>query len=170
MTVEVISGNPGHGASVASRVSNRIDAAFQREELAGLRLAVRARLAALAVIGLWLIWLVGLPEALYYEALLLIFAGIGVASYQVARSPYHQAWHKYIFLTADLALMSFTLTIPNPLIETTWPTQMISRTGTFVYFLWAFRESCGSDVGYQDDARQGFVRNDSRCGLAVGGF
>ena len=43
-------------------------------------------------------------------------------------------WHHYAFVSADFALLAFTLIYPNPLVPTDLPPQFGLRFGNFIYF------------------------------------
>ena len=66
--------------------------AFARDKRESLRLAVRARLIALGVIAVLLLFLVPLDEVIYYEVLLACFALIGLGQLKLGRvTPSHFA-------------------------------------------------------------------------------
>ena len=117
-----------------SRHSERLEQAFRAEELAGLRLAARARLMALVVVAVWLfVWTK--PERTYIlELLLVVFAAIGIAHYRLRRRYPDWSWLGYVFVALDFALLAFATLGLDLLIDTQWPPQMGLRNGTFVYF------------------------------------
>lgn len=108
--------------------------AVRDEELAGRKMATLATLAAILIIAVWLFIQVGPPRVYYYEAILAVFAIIYVADHLVHRSRYGRPWHAYVFTTLSIALLVFTLVVPNPFVDN-WPTQMRLRYGNFVYLL-----------------------------------
>ena len=113
----------------ANSVLAKALAADKRE---GLRLAVKARWIALAVIALFLIYLTPRWEVIYFEALLVGFAVIGWAQLKVGRVG--RSRPELFLMFCDLALMTFALTVPNPLNDDPWPTAMQYRLGNFAYF------------------------------------
>ncbi len=92
------------------------------------------RLVSLTLIGLLATVLTPWPGPIYLYGLLVLFIFLGYLSYLAARAPWRRAWHSYAFVTADFALLSFTLIYPNPLIPFDLPPQMGLRFGNFIYF------------------------------------
>lgn len=98
----------------------------------GLRLAVRARWAALSVIAVLLLYLNFTWEVLYYEVLLAGFALIGWAQLRVGRVA--QSRRELFLIFCDLALLTFVLVVPNPFFHENWPTAFQYQFGGFSYF------------------------------------
>ena len=118
---------------LAQRRDKRLRRAFARERQAGLRLAVKVRLATFAVIALWLVISIREPAVVYYLALLAAFAGIGVAQLYAWPS---RLWPKYVFAVADAALLAFALVVPNPLWgEPVAPAFMLRGAHMLYFFL-----------------------------------
>lgn len=110
------------------------DLSFEAEEVAALRAAMWGRFASLTLIGILATVLTPWPRPIYIYGLLAVFIFLGYLSYIAARAPWRRAWHSYAFVTADFALLSFTLIYPNPLIPFDLPPQMGLRFGNFIYF------------------------------------
>lgn len=104
--------------------------AAHKEE--GLLLAVRARWVALAIIACFVPIINFDLTVLYYEVLIAGFALIGWAQLRVGRVGRSRS--EVLLIMADIALMTFTFTVPNPLEESIRPTAMQYRIGTFSYF------------------------------------
>jgi adenylate cyclase len=104
-------------------------AADKRE---GLGLAVKARWSALAVIALLLPYLNQTWSVLYYESLLTGFALIGWAQLKIGRVGRSRA--ELFLILCDLVLLTFTLVVPNPLVDFSWPPAMQYRFDNFIYF------------------------------------
>ncbi len=98
----------------------------------GLRLAVRARYVALAVIACLIPILHPAWEQLYYVALLIPFAVIGWAQVKVGRVGRSRA--ELALLFCDLALLTFISVVPNPFGSERWPVAMQLHFGNFIYF------------------------------------
>ena len=99
----------------------------------GLRLAVRARYVALAVIAcLILIINPQWKEQLYYVALLGLFALIGWGQVKVGRLGVSRP--ELALLFCDLALLTFIAVVPNPFSSEHWPVAMQLHFGNFIYF------------------------------------
>ena len=87
--------------------------ALEVEKMEGQRIATCARIAALAVVAVLLVFINPRLEVLYYEALLLLFVLIGIAQLRAARVGQSRTELALIF--ADLLLLTLILTVPNPL-------------------------------------------------------
>lgn len=98
----------------------------------GLLLAVRARWIALAVIACLLPVINFDITVLYYEALVAGFALIGWAQLRVGRVG--RSGPEVLLIFADLTLMTFTFTVPNPFMGDNWPTALQYHIGNFSYF------------------------------------
>ena len=99
----------------------------------GLKLAVRARYVALAVIACLLpIINPSWKEQLYYMALLGLFALIGWGHVRVGRVGVSRP--ELALLFCDLALLTFIAVVPNPFSSVHWPVAMQYHFGNFIYF------------------------------------
>jgi len=107
---------------------------FAAEERRSYRLLMRVRLAASAAIAIFL--LIRFPNAggAYWAGLTAAFAGIGVLQYLVSRTSYYAPWQKYLFVALDLALVSFIILYPNPLLVDGFPISEQFRFPNFDYF------------------------------------
>ena len=112
--------------------SDVVKEAFETDKRDALLLAVRARWVALALISLLLLFLVPLDEIIYYYVLLVGFAAIGWGQLKLGRVG--QSRPELLLLFCDLALMAFTLIVPNPLRDEAWPWAMQFHFNNFVYF------------------------------------
>ena len=107
-------------------------AALAAAKQEGLRLAVRARYVALAVIACLLLIINPAWEQLYYVALLGLFALIGWAQAKVGRVGVSRP--ELALLFCDLALLTFVIVGPNPFGSGHWPAAMQLHFGNFIYF------------------------------------
>ena len=98
----------------------------------GLQLAVRARFVALAIIAPLLVYQNPTWLVLYYEAILVGFALIGWAQLQVGRVG--RSRPELLLILCDLTLLTFTIVVPNPMIDFEWPIAMQCRFENFIYF------------------------------------
>ncbi len=125
-------------ANVAGRTTARIRRAFQREEIAGLKLAAQARAVAIVVIAIWSFSISGI-FAWYFMPYLVVFVGTGFANYALAKSSYGRPWHTFAIHGFDAVLLTVLLLVPNPLLDASfdyqWPIQTMFR---FENFLWYF--------------------------------
>ncbi|NRB32805.1 MAG: adenylate/guanylate cyclase domain-containing protein [Rhizobiaceae bacterium] len=104
------------------------------EELAAQRTAFKARTVALALIVPLVTVLTPWPAPILTYLLLLVFALLGWGAWWVAQSPWGRPWHQYAFVSADFALLTFTLLFPNPFVPFDYPPQFVLRFGSFIYF------------------------------------
>ncbi len=103
------------------------------EERDGQHLALKGRLIALGVISVLLIFVTPYPGLLYYHGLIAVFLLIGVGGYYSQQQSWYRPWHQYIFIFADFALLSFTVTYPNPIAAFEYPPQIGYRFGNVIY-------------------------------------
>jgi adenylate cyclase len=121
-------------AQLERLVSDRVERAFRAEELAGLRLATRLFLAALAVIAVWLFVWVAPPRVFFLETILASFALLALLNYRVASGDRPWPWWDYAVVAANFALLTFSMVGYDLVAGGTWPPQMMLRNGTFIYF------------------------------------
>lgn len=106
--------------------------ALAEDKRDGLRLAVKARWMALAVIALFLLYINPNLEVLYYETILAGFALIGWAQLKLGRVG--RSRPELALMFCDLALVTFTVIVPNPFLDLDWPLPMQYRFDNFLYF------------------------------------
>jgi adenylate cyclase len=110
---------------------------FLRAEQAGLKLASIGRIAALALLG---VWLIGTraddpARALGYVLALSIFAALGLAHYALIGTRFDRRWVKYVFITLDIAIVS-ALVATQPLYQSAagLPAVMTFRAPVFPFY------------------------------------
>ena len=121
-------------AQLERLVSDRVARALRAEELAGLRLATRLLIAAVAVIALWLFYWVAPPQVLFLETILALFVVLALLNYRVASGERPWSWWDYAVVAANFALLTFSMVGYDLVFGGAWPPQMMLRNGTFVYF------------------------------------
>jgi len=113
------------------------DEMFLQAERAGLKLAIVGRLAALVLMGGWLIATRAEDpqRALGYVLVLSVFAVLGVAHYALIGTRFDRRWVKYVFITLDIALVS-ALVATQPLFPSApeLPAVMTFRGSTFPFY------------------------------------
>ncbi|MEM9683063.1 MAG: adenylate/guanylate cyclase domain-containing protein, partial [Pseudomonadota bacterium] len=124
----------GGSGQTDSRVASRVGRTIEREALAGLRHASRARAIALIAVAALLLYLTPIREALYYLAILALFIAIGFAHLAAVTANPTRLWIGYVFITLDVVLLTFTLLYPNPLEDSSLPPQFVLRFVDFSYF------------------------------------
>jgi adenylate cyclase len=107
-------------------------AALASAKQEGLRLAVRARYVALAVIAVLLVIINPAWDQLYYVVLLGLFALIGWGQVKVGRVGVSRP--ELALLLCELALLTVVIVVPNPFGGSHWPLAMQYHLGNFIYF------------------------------------
>ena len=111
---------------------------FTEAEQAGLRIAIRCRWAALLLLGAFLTISrrADLEHSLMLGLGIAGFAGLGLVHYLLIGSRYDRPWVKYVFLTLDIAILSY-LMATQPIFDTVDAPQVILfRNAVFpLYFL-----------------------------------
>lgn len=116
----------------ADKLSEPLRIALEADKQEGLRLSAMARFIALAVIAVFLVYMIPRWSVLYYEALVLGFALIGWLQLRFGRLGVSRL--ELLILGCDLALMTVTLVVPNPFETFDWPAAMQYRFSSFPYF------------------------------------
>lgn len=106
--------------------------ALARNKREGMDLAVKARIGALSVTAVMLVFLNPNWDVVWYLFLLLCLVLVGLAQRRVGRVGQSRAELGLLFL--DLLLMTLTLLVPNPLQEDPMPTALIYDFEVFQYF------------------------------------
>lgn len=110
---------------------------FLRAERTGLRLASIGRIAALALMGVWLIGTrADDPTRMTgYILVLSLFAALGLAHYALIGTRFDRPWVKYVFITLDIAIVS-ALVATQPLYQSAagLPAVMTFRAPVFPFY------------------------------------
>ncbi|HEU0259073.1 MAG TPA: adenylate/guanylate cyclase domain-containing protein [Burkholderiales bacterium] len=110
---------------------------FLRAEQTGLRLAIIGRIAALALMGVWLISTRAddPTRMIGYILVLSLFAALGLAHYALIGTRFDRPWVKYVFITLDVAILS-TLVATQPLYQSAagLPAVMTFRAPVFPFY------------------------------------
>jgi len=111
---------------------------FQEAERAGLKIAIKGRLIALILLGIFLVASrsANPAHALELGVGIMGFAALGLIHFVLIGSPYDRPWLKYAFITLDIAILS-TLMATQPIYDSVDVPQVISfRNANFpLYFL-----------------------------------
>jgi adenylate cyclase len=114
---------------------DRLQASIRQAELEGLRFAFYARLTAIIVVSVWLVWLVPWPRDLYYGAYAFGFFVLGYLPYRLRHHPHGEAI-KLGFIVLDVVLVSAAILVPPPAsLGNEWPIQTRLRGQEFLYVL-----------------------------------
>jgi adenylate cyclase len=106
--------------------------ALERNKREGMDLAVKARIIALGITGVMLVFLNPNWDVLWYQGLLLCLILVGLAQRRVGRVG--QSRLELLLLFVDLSLMTVALLVPNPLVTEALPTALIYQFEVFQYF------------------------------------
>ena len=118
-----------------------LQASIRQAELEGLQFAFYARLTAIIVVSVWLIWLVPWPRDLYYGAYAFGFFVLGYIPYRLRHHPHGEAI-KLGFIVLDVALVSAAILVPpSANLGNGWPIQTRLRGQEFLYVLLLLAEA-----------------------------
>ncbi|MBT3790860.1 MAG: adenylate/guanylate cyclase domain-containing protein [Alphaproteobacteria bacterium] len=106
---------------------------FKQEERNGQRLALKGRIYTLIPIAILLLFVTPIPDVFYFHGLITVFGVLGVLGYFWQRHPAFKGWHQRIFATADFALLTSILVIPNPLATLDYPPQLTYHLNNSIY-------------------------------------
>ena len=121
--------------------AGRLGASIRQAELEGLQFAFYARLTAIVVVSVWLVWIVPWPRDVYYGAYAVGFFLLGYIPYRLRHHRYAEAI-KLVFIVLDVALVSAAILAPPPVIlGTDWPIQTRLRGQEFLYLLLLLAEA-----------------------------
>jgi adenylate cyclase len=113
-----------------------IETTFSEAEQAGLKLAIKGRIAALCLVGLWLVTTRGSDRALGFTLAVLVFVALGLLHYWLIGSKFDRKWLKYVFLGIDIALLSSAVAIAPPTPEVQLGQAFMYRFDIFpLYFI-----------------------------------
>ncbi len=136
----------GRHQHARSQLEDKLTSTFRTATLLGLKVSTQGRLVGSAVMAVLLLYLVPLPAVYYYEAILVLFALMGIAYYVLSRRGFGMPWLSYIFIALDFALLTYTIFVPNPFEHQQRPPQVAFRNDSIVYYFmfftgWAFSYS-----------------------------
>lgn len=106
--------------------------ALRENKRRGQVLAIQARWVALSVIAILILYMNPNWGALYFEALLLVFALLGWAQLKAAQVG--QSRRELVLIILDLIILLVIGLVPNPLQNLNWPNAMQYRFESFSYF------------------------------------
>lgn len=106
--------------------------ALEKEKMEGHRLAVIARTVALGLVIVLIPFLNPTLSALYYQAWVLVFIGLGWLQLRMASVGYSKS--ELLLILLDLVLLTVLFTTRNPFIAEDLPGTLSYRFGNFIYF------------------------------------
>lgn len=108
------------------------EAVLERHKREGLELAVKARWIAMAIVGVFLLFVAPMPGVLYHEFILLLLC---VNGYFIRRAGRVGRSKSELFLIfVDLLIMTVGMMGPNPLDDRAWPPATVYQFDNFLYF------------------------------------
>lgn len=105
----------------------RARAALREELMANLRLWLRARIAFIAVVAIYVPFIAPDGTFLYMWTLLAGFIVTGYIPVKFARLNLPLRWPVYLVAFLDMALLTFLITVPNPFQEASFPAAFVTR-------------------------------------------
>jgi adenylate cyclase len=111
-----------------------IDSTFYAAEQAGLKLAIKGRLVALLLIGLWMATTRGPERAIDFIIAIAVFGALGVLHYRLIGTKLDRRWLKYAFLFVDILLISIALVVAPPSPGTPLPQIFMFQFDVFPFY------------------------------------
>lgn len=118
---------------MSQRANAAIDAAIRREEAAGLRFTFFGRLVVLGILGTWVATTLPIDRSGFYLVAIAVFALLGAGPLMLRRVGARGWWPVAVFLTLDVALLSYLLVVPPPFFAEGWSPQLNLRIPNFLY-------------------------------------
>lgn len=115
-------------------IREQLQATVLGEQQAGLKLALKGRLIALALLALWLGLSRSGAAAQQYLLLLSLFALVGVVHYGLIGTRWDRRWLKFLFVTFDVAILSGAIAFTGPLPTVELPAPVVFRFGLFDFY------------------------------------
>lgn len=116
------------------QIQTDIDSTFYAAEQAGLKLAIKGRIAALCLLGFWLVASRGPDRAPEFILAISLFAGLGISHYLLIGSRFDRSWIKYGFLSIDILLLSLAVAFLPPTSEVALPQIFTFRFDLFPFY------------------------------------
>ncbi len=111
-----------------------IEATFLQAEQTGLKLAIKGRLVAIVLMGIWLASTRGSDRSIDFIAVATLFAVLGMIQFALIGTHFNRPWHKYLFLFLDAALLSVLVAIAPVIPSADLPQSFIFRVNIFPYY------------------------------------
>jgi adenylate cyclase len=118
----------------ADAATGKIADAIAREEVDGLATMFWGRVAALALMALWVLLTLPFERSKIYLLAIVIFALLGAPSYLLARRGIRSTLATAFFLLLDASILTYILIVPPPFLYDLWTPQLNYRLPNFLYF------------------------------------
>lgn len=120
--------------SMQKSAQDSVTATFVEVEQTGMKLAIKGRIVAIVLMGIWLIASRPADRAWEFIAVLSLLAIIGVVHYLVIGSGADRPRVKYVFITIDIAVFCLAVVLSNSFPTADLPQAMILRFDVFQYY------------------------------------
>ncbi len=117
-----------------SSAQESVAATFQEVERTGMKLAIKGRIVAIVLMGIWLVASRPADRALEFVAVLTVLALIGLLHFAVIGSGADRPWVKYAFITFDVGVMSLAVVFSEAFPTAELPQIIIYRFDVFQYY------------------------------------
>ena len=114
--------------------TTNIDATFREAEWTGLRLAIKGRFAAILLVAVWIVLTRSATVVAGYVSGLAILGLLGLAHYYLIASRWDRPWIKYVFITADIAIISWAVAAQPVMPSDVLPAVFVFRFNVFPYY------------------------------------
>jgi hypothetical protein len=111
-----------------------IEATFLEAEAAGLRLAIKGRFVAIVVLAVAIAASRSTPVVMGYMIGLGVLGLLGLAHYAIIGRRWDRHWVKYVFITADIAVISWTVATQPVMPNADLPAVFVFRFGLFLFY------------------------------------
>ncbi len=135
-------GEPKHGpapsgtgpSSLDGRVRSRLQETIRRESVDGAVLGLRVRRFALLAVAVLVLVQTRLPHALFYLGIVAAFLVAGEWALRRVRRNVARSRDAYLLVGFDMALLTFALLFPNPLVDPPYPTALALKFDNFLFY------------------------------------
>ena len=111
-----------------------IETTFREAEAAGLRLAIKGRFVALLLVAIWIALSRAAPVVAGYLSGIAVLALLGLAHYRLIGSRWDRPWVKYVFITVDIAVISWAVATQPVMPSADLPAAFVFRFSIFPYY------------------------------------
>ena len=116
------------------RIKIDLEQTFYRVEQSGLRLAIKGRLVAIVLVGVWLVSTRPPERTTDIVITLSGLAALGICHHLVIGSAWDRKWLKYAFLSIDIALLSVAVAVLPPAPAFDLPQIFMFRFDIYPYY------------------------------------
>ena len=107
---------------------------FYAAEQAGMKLAIKGRIGAILVVGVWLVLSRPPDRAMDFILPILLLIALGYLHHQIVGSAIDKPWVKFVFLTLDFVFLLTAIAIVPPLPGLDLPQVFVFRFDSFPIF------------------------------------